>query len=121
MFISLTSLAQQIEVKECSLQDLGNNTGIVSITFKGDVIHEFTEVKMSVQGSNIEKGEFTFVVNNPVVSGKKNQFVTLTGKVKLSSQIDQNATITYEIMNNGIKGFKELKSGSVNYISSVQK
>ena len=119
--ISLISFSQELEVKKCTVQDLGNNTAIVSISFKGEVITEFKEVKMIVTGQSIAQGEYTFVAGNPVISGKKNGILTLTGKVKLSENINTDSVIEYKVMDNGITGFRKLTPGQALYFPPIEK
>ena len=119
--ISLISVSQELEVEKCTVQDLGNNTAIVSISFKGQVITDFKEVKMSVSGQSIAQGEYTFVANNPVLSGRKNGIMTLTGKVKLSGEGNTSSRITYKVMDNGVPGFRKLTPGQAIYFPPIEK
>lgn len=118
---SFISMSQELEVSKCTIQDLGNQTGIVTISFKGEVINDFKEVKMSISGERVANGEYTFVASNAEYSGKKNSVITLTGKVKLSEYNGSNNMITYKVMDNGIKGFRTLKPGQSIYFPPIEK
>ncbi|MCH2230204.1 MAG: hypothetical protein MK105_07645 [Crocinitomicaceae bacterium] len=118
---AFVSISQELKITQCNLQDLGNQTGILTITFKGEVVNEFKEVKISIDGERVANNEFTFVASNAKYSGKNNAVITLTGKVKLSNYSGTNTNITYKIMDNGINGFRALKPGQVTYLPPIEK